>query len=264
MSEDQEAGRRRVEEELRQLRSRMSVPDVDGPTMAERVLAQLIAEHVPTPVPQPPSRRERLRGWLRMHRARIGAALAGLLVVAVLTPPVRAAVADWLNFGGVAVRHDPSAPVPTPSPVPGCGQGLTVDDAARKAGFEPMLPTELNGQPTAAVSGDRKVISLCWRAADGSVIRLDQMKARIDPIFWKTTRAPYTHVTVPGAGEGQWIPEPHKLRIDLLGPDDKPYATTVRTAGPTLLWEKTGNGLTLRLEGIDLQDRAVEVAASVR
>ncbi|WP_328707903.1 hypothetical protein [Streptomyces mesophilus] len=264
--EDPEARRRRVEEELRLLRSRMAVPDVDGRTMAERVLAQLVAEHVPTPVAQPPTRRERLRGWFRLRRARIAAALCGLLVVAVLTPPVRAAVADWFNFGGVAVRHDPSASPPPPSPVPGCAQALTVDEAARQAGFEPLVPSELSGRPAASVSADRRVISLCWRSADGAVIRLDQLRATIDPVFWKTTRVPYEPVTVRGAGEGMWFPEPHRLRIDLVDERGTSYSTTVRTAGPTLLWERTGSatGLTLRLEGIDQQDRAMEVAASSR
>ncbi|MER7173461.1 hypothetical protein [Streptomyces mesophilus] len=264
--EDPEARRRRVEEELRLLRSRMAVPDVDGRTMAERVLAQLVAEHVPTPVAQPPTRRERLRGWFRLRRARLAAALCGLLVVAVLTPPVRAAVADWFDFGGVAVRHDPSASVPPPSPVPGCGQALSVEEAARKAGFEPLLPDELSGRPAASVSADRRVISLCWRAADGSVIRIDQFNAAIDPLFWKTSRVPYEHVTVRGAGEGMWFPEPHRLRIDLRDERGESYSTTVRSAGPTLIWEKTGAAarLTLRIEGIDQRDRAMEVAASSR
>ncbi|SDK75535.1 hypothetical protein [Streptomyces indicus] len=265
MGEDQEARRRRVEEELRLLQGRMTLPGVDGRTMAERVLAQIVAEQVPTPVAQPPSRRERLRGWLRVRRARTAAALTGLLIVAVLTPPVRAAVADWFDFGGVEVRHDPSASLPPPSPVPGCGQGLSVEEAEREAGFEAVLPRQLSGRPTAAVSGDRRVLSLCWRASDGSVIRLDQFKATIDPVFWKTTRVPYEPVTVRGSGEGLWFDEPHKLRIDLLDAARNPYSTTVRSAGPTLLWEKTDTGtpLTLRLEGIDLRDRALEVAASV-
>ena len=40
-------------DELRELGRRLRVPDVDGESMAERVLGQLLAERVPTPGPEP-------------------------------------------------------------------------------------------------------------------------------------------------------------------------------------------------------------------
>lgn len=42
-------------EELRALGRGMRVPDVDGETMAERVLAQLLADAAPAPTPAPAS-----------------------------------------------------------------------------------------------------------------------------------------------------------------------------------------------------------------
>lgn len=48
-------------DELRELGRRLRVPDVDGESMAERVLAQLLAERVPTPVPR--VEQERIIVW---------------------------------------------------------------------------------------------------------------------------------------------------------------------------------------------------------
>ncbi|GHB03600.1 hypothetical protein GCM10010346_28030 [Streptomyces chryseus] len=81
-------------EGLRALGRGMRVPDVDGATTAERVLAQLLAEGVPVPVAEPPGRGERVRARARRRWRLLTAALSGLLVVLVLTPPVRAAVAQ--------------------------------------------------------------------------------------------------------------------------------------------------------------------------
>lgn len=108
--------RARLRAELLALGRGMGVPEQDpegaGLTMAERVLAQIVAEAVPAPVPVPPGRLKRAGAWVRRRARLLAAALSGLLVVLVLTPPVRATVADWFGFGGVEVRYDPSAPAP--------------------------------------------------------------------------------------------------------------------------------------------------------
>lgn len=101
-------GRARLRAELLALGRGLEVPEGDGLTMAERVLARIVAEGVPAPAS--PSRRERARVWVRRRARLLAAALSGLLVVLVLTPPVRAAVMDWFDFGGVEVRYDPSGP----------------------------------------------------------------------------------------------------------------------------------------------------------
>lgn len=107
--------------------------------------------------------------------------------------------------------------------------------AARRAGFEPLLPREL-GRPSAAqVSADRRVLSLCWSTGDGEVIRLDQFRATLSPLFWKSTTVPYKPVTVNGES-GLWFAEPHRLELALVDEQGDEYARTVRTAGPTLLW----------------------------
>jgi hypothetical protein len=114
----------RLPEELRALGRSLDAPGAGGSeSMVERVLEQILAERLPVPVAQAPGPGERLRAvrrWARMRWRSLAATLCGLLAVLALTPPVRAAVLDWFDFGGVEVRYDPSA-VPSPgAEVPGC------------------------------------------------------------------------------------------------------------------------------------------------
>lgn len=258
MSEEKHESVPDLPAELRGLGRGMRIPDVDGATMAERVLAQIIAEAVPVPVAEPPGRADRVRAWARRRWRLLTAALSGLLVALVLTPPVRAAVVEWFDFGGVEVRYDPTAsPPPGASGAgpPGCPQGLTVAEAALRAGFEPVLPSGVREPVAASVSADGRVLSVCWRA-----VRLDQFRATIDPLFYKTTpvRAEFTEVD---GRTALWFPERHRLTLKLLDDASRPYAHEIRAAGPTLLWQH-GEGLTLRLEGVTSMDRAVEIAES--
>lgn len=255
----------RLPEELRALGRSLDPPGASGTeSMVERVLEQILAEGVPVPVAEPTGPATRIRSarwWARQRWRSLTAALCGLLTVLVLTPAVRAAVVDWFDFGGVAVRYKPGQHA-SPSPVPGCEQGLTVAGAARRAGFEPLLPREL-GRPLAAqVSADRRVLSLCWDNGDGEVIRLDQFRATFSPLFWKLLTVPHEPATVNG-DEGLWFAEPHRLELALLDEQGREYARTVRTAGPTLLWEDQGEQRTLRLEGVESWERAVAVAESL-
>ncbi|MBM7437174.1 hypothetical protein [Streptomyces sp. HB132] len=59
--------RERLRAELMALRDGLDVPDTDGATMAERVLAQILAGAVPVPasvlVAEPAGRLERVRAW---------------------------------------------------------------------------------------------------------------------------------------------------------------------------------------------------------
>ena len=164
--------------------------------MVERVLEQILAEHVPVPGGRAAGPRVSGCGRCGAGRGRGGAsltaALCGLLAVLVLTPPVRAAVVDWFDFGGVEVRYDPSA---TPSPgaeVPGCGgPSLTLAEAERRAGFAPARARRRSGTPEAVTvtrePKGRFLITLCWRE-QGRTVRLDEYPARAGPGFTKTVR----------------------------------------------------------------------------
>ncbi|MFD4372738.1 hypothetical protein [Streptomyces sp. NPDC058486] len=255
-------------EELRELGRSLRVPDVDGESMAERVLAQLLAEHVPVPVAAPvpapePERPERWGWWRRWWRALL-AALSGLLVVAVLTPPVRAAVVEWLGVGGVAVEYAPGAAPGAAEEVPGCPGAVPVAEAARRAGFAPLLPEGAAGAVTAVTGREpRAVVGVCWRTEEGAVVRLDEFPGELDLGFMKRIRVQPEPVALADGTEAYWFAEPHLLTFPLSSADGG-WRHEVRTAGPTLLWVRPSAGLTLRLEGIPDRTEALRVAASVR
>ncbi|MFD3944164.1 hypothetical protein [Streptomyces sp. NPDC058579] len=239
-------------EELRELGRRLKVPDVGGETMAERVLAQLLAERVETPVRRP-GRFESLRGSVRRRWRALLAAVSGVLMVLVLTPPVRAAVAEWFGFGGVEVRYDPWAYPRADPPVPGCPDPVPLEEAARRAGFEPLLPSALRPPDAVSVTGSaergRAVISLCWRGDGTHTVRLDQFPARLGVGFAKEVRTQPEWVAMPDGGEGYWFAEPHLLRFPMTDASGQEWTHSIRTAGPTLLWTRNAGALTLRLEG---------------
>ncbi|WP_246101380.1 hypothetical protein [Streptomyces cyaneus] len=266
-------------EELRALGRSLDAPGAaDGAeTMVERVLGQILAERLPVPVAEPPGPAERLRAvrrWTQVRWRSLTAALCGLLTVLALTPPVRAAVLDWFDFAGVEVRYDPSA-VPSPgAEVPGCGRPVSLAQAERRAGFEPLVPEELGMPDTVAVTGEppgRFLVSLCWRE-DGRTIRLDQRRANLDIGFTKTVREPPEWISLdPHTPDGAtsdpalWFPRPHLLTFWLVDTGGERYAREERTAGATLLWAHRAEGepVTLRLEGVASKERAVEIARSL-
>ncbi|WP_020118670.1 hypothetical protein [Streptomyces canus] len=271
----------RLPEELRALGRSLDAPGAGGSeSMVERVLEQILAERLPVPVAQAPGPGERLGAgrWARARWRSLTATLCGLLAVLALTPPVRAAVLDWFDFGGVEVRYDPSA-VPSPgAEVPGCGRSLSLGQAERRAGFEPLVPTALGAPEAVTVTAEprgRSLVSLCWRER-GRVVRLDEYPARLDIGFTKSVREQPEWLSLHGDSSdlgavndtALWFPRPHLLSFWLVDAAGSRYTREQRTAGPTLLWMH-GSGLldmpdvTLRLEGVASKARAVEIAKSL-
>ncbi|MCX5264716.1 hypothetical protein [Streptomyces sp. NBC_00199] len=260
----------RLPEELRALGRTLDRPEGDeGETMAERVLQRIAAERVPIPVAVPRGAGERLRAlrrWAGLRRRTLTAALCGLLTVLVLTPPVRAAVADWFDFGGVHVRYDPSA---TPSPgarAPGCPHPVPLAEAGRRAGFVPLVPSALGAPDEVSVTRAPKgrfVITLCWDER-GRTVRLDEYAARLAPEFGKTVAGEQAVEWIELTGRTRsalWFPQPHLLRFWMTSADGSRLTRSERTAGPTLLWVHD-DALTLRLEGVASKQRAREIAES--
>ncbi|MEU0676347.1 hypothetical protein ABZ330_26290 [Streptomyces sp. NPDC006172] len=311
MGEDRDAGRPEelrsqdravgLPEELRALGRAMGRPGDDGETVVEQVLRRILDEQVPVPVAEPRGPAE----WLRSARRRAGvrwqamaAGLCGLAAVLVLTPPVRASVADWFGFGGVEVRVGPSAAPPAvpsaappavPSAVPtvvpsardaasGCGGSVTLGEAGRRAGFRPVVPRAF-GEPDAVtvvpLPGDRSLVGLCRRER-GRTVRIDEFRAGLDFAFVKTVDEHPEFLALGAGGDGSgtdpvmpeqalWFPKPHLLTFWLVGADGERFTRSERTAGPTLLWTHRGlDGveLTFRLEGVDSKERALEIARS--
>ncbi|MFJ6084034.1 hypothetical protein ACIQI8_21785 [Streptomyces sp. NPDC092369] len=268
----------RLPEELKALGRSLDAPGTagadDSETMVERVLGQILAEQLPTPIPEPRPVGARLRSvrhWTRLRWRSLSALLCGLLTVLVLTPPVRAAVFDWFDFGGVEVRYDPSA-VPSPgAEVPGCGRSVSLGQAERRAGFEPLVPKALGLPDAVAVTGEphgRFLVSLCWRE-DGHTVRLDEMPNALDLTFAKTAREQPEWIplgeetSTDGMSDyALWFPRPHLLSFWLIDADGSRFTRKERTAGPTLLWmHRAGfDQVTLRLEGVTSRARALEIA----
>ncbi|MZD07609.1 hypothetical protein GTW43_23045 [Streptomyces sp. SID5785] len=252
-------------EELRALGRLMNGPDGAGETMAERVLAQIIAEHVPAPVAEPSGARERtrrVRAWFGRRWRLLTAALCGVASVVVLTPPVRAAVYDWFGFGGVEIHYDPSASPSPGRPVPGCGSPLTMDDAARAAGFRPLVPAALGSPDAVSVTpepGGRTLLSLCWRGGEGT-IRLDEFPAQLDIGYAKTITSQPEWVAV-NHDTGLWFAREHELSFWMFDGEGRRWHRSERPAGPTLLWTH-GAKVTLRLEGVTSEKKALDIARS--
>lgn len=280
MGEDRDPG---LPEELRALGRAMRRPGDDGDeTVVEQVLRRILAEQAPVPVAEPPGPAERLRSVRRWARARwraVTAVLCGLATVLVLTPPVRASVADWFGFGGVEVRVDPSAMPSAGASVPGCDGAVALGEAARRAGFRPVAPSAF-GEPDAvtveSLPGDRSLIGLCRRER-GRTIRIDEFRAGLDFAFVKSVAEQPEFLSLDEGGDGGgtgdgmpeqalWFPKPHVLTFWLVDADGERFTRSERTAGPTLLWTHRGadgGELTFRLEGVDSRERALEIARSV-
>ncbi|MFF0010497.1 hypothetical protein [Streptomyces sp. NPDC005374] len=272
----------RLPEELRALGRSLDAPGAGGSeSMVERVLEQILAERLPVPATRAPGPGDRLRAmrrWTRVRWRSLTATLCGLLAVLALTPPVRAAVLDWFDFGGVEVRYDPSA-VPSPgTEVPGCGRSVSLAQAERRAGFEPLVPATLGTPDVVTVTAEpqgRFLVSLCWRKR-GDTIRLDEYPARLDIGFTKTVQEQPEWLSLSGDSPDQggaadialWFPRPHLLNFWLVDADGSPHTREERTAGPTLLWMHRPGVLdlpdvTLRLEGVASRTSAVEIAKSL-
>jgi hypothetical protein len=272
----------RLPEELRALGRSLDAPGAGGSeSMVERVLEQILAERLPVPVTRAPGRAEGLRAvrrWTRVRWRSLTVTLCGLLAVLALTPPVRAAVLDWFDFGGVEVRYDPSA-VPSPgAEVPGCGRSVSLTQAERRAGFEPLVPAALGTPDVVTVTAEpqgRFLVSLCWRER-GETIRLDEYPARLDIGFAKTVREQPEWLSLTGDSSDPggahdtalWFPRPHLLSFWLVDAGGSRHTRKERTAGPTLLWMHGSDVLdlpdvTLRLEGVASKVRALEIAKSV-
>jgi hypothetical protein len=181
-----------------------------------------------------------------------------------LTPPVRAAVVEWLRIGGVLIRTEPQVggPSPTPQPPPRTGQTVTLAEARHLVGFPVGVPAALGTPDRIAVSEDRLVVSMDWGSGAGQV-HLDQFDGQLSWLFVKRAREPFTIVTVDGR-DAVWFATAHEVSyLDHRGQERTEQS---RIAGPCLIWErKTDRALvTVRLEGKLAQAEAIKAAESVR
>jgi hypothetical protein len=243
-----------LEAELRALGHTLVVePPADD--LTERVLAAL-----------PPSRRRRSpRAWLLARRRRIIAVIIAVVIVGLgLTPPVRAAVVEWLRIGGILIDTGPpvSGPSPTPQPPPRSDPTVSLAEAQAKVSFPIGVPDALGTPDRIAVSADRRVVSMDWGSGPNQ-LHLDQFDGDLSWIFLKKGRQPFEVTSVSGR-DAVWFATAHEISyVDRGGRERTEQA---RIAGPCLIWERpvAGRRVTMRLEGDQPRDRAITVAESIR
>lgn len=237
--------------DLRRLGRDLAVP-VPSNDLADQVLARL----ADAPEIAAPSAWSRLGAAARERWRAIVAALLALVVALLLTPPVRATVADWFGLGGVVVRQDPDAPTGDAAPPPAANGGLRLAEAGALVGFDPVVPRLLGRPDGVEVSSDRRVVSLTWSHPEYGTVRLDQLDGRLSPLFAKTVRD--VEYVSAGTGMALWFGEPHEVVV--LGADGSSRTEQARLAGHTLVWE---HGIrTMRLEGDLTRDHALAIAES--
>src|SRR5918997_2231632 len=128
-----------LEDELREL----------GRTMVVAAPRDDLVERVLTRLPARPRRQRTPWAWLLARRRRLVAVIIAVVLLGLgLTPPVRAAVVEWLRIGGVVIRTQPplAGPSPTPQPPPPSGRTVTLAEARQLVGFPVGVPAAL-GRP---------------------------------------------------------------------------------------------------------------------
>jgi hypothetical protein len=244
-----------LEDELRAL-GRTLVVAAPRDDLVERVLTRL---------PPLPRRRRTPWTWLMARRRRLVAVIIAMVLLGLgLTPPVRAAVVEWLRIGGVLIRTGPpvTGPSPSPQPPPRTGQTVTLAEARSLVSFPIAVPAALGMPERIAVSEDRRVVSMDWGRGAGQV-HLEQFVGRLSGLFVMRAREPNEVVRVDGH-DAVWFATAHQ--VSYVDRDGRERTAESRIAGPCLIWERAASGVlvTVRLEGNLARTEAVKVAESMR
>lgn len=205
--------------------------------------------------------------WLRARRRRLVAAvIAVVLLLGAFTPPVRAAVGEWLRIGGVLIRTGsppvrPSTQPPGRSPSPAGSRELTLEQARAAVAFPIGVPSVLGAPERITVTDDHRVVGMDW-TVDGRPVHLDQFDGTISWVFVKQNWSIVTPTDVAGA-DAVWLADPHE--IVYVDRDGIERHETARLSGPSLIWQPTldGRELTVRLEGITGLEQARTIAESL-
>lgn len=217
-----------------------------------------LARDVRTPAPSP-GLDERVRVRIESTRpsrprARIRWLVSGavaLLLTGLAVSPVGATVAEWLNFHGVMVRDQGTGPSGTPA-VP----SEPSTPGTSRTTFRPLVPQELGEPDGLSVGAGGRLVSMSWTDGD-QTIRLDEFKAELDPMFWKSS-PDGRHVLVNGQ-DALWFPSPHEVVVTYDGGDPESYPPRLAARTLVVPWA----GLTVRLEGDLSLGRAVLIAESL-
>jgi hypothetical protein len=249
---------------LAQLRPAVAYPPT--PALADRVRRHLAPEARPSRGPS------RFRVW-----SAVAALLLATVLVVLIWPEARDAVAQHLGLRGVRITYVPEVAPSPPAPDPRLrlGTALDLDSARARVPFPILVPTlEELGPPgevyvNPAVPGGEVSLLYAPRPglpeAPGTGLGLLISQAPghgVSPVYEKgagpDTRLRSVRV---GSQPGFWIDgAPH--RFGYFGPDGGGLVGEARLAANVLVWEQ--DGVTVRIEGALSLEAAQRIAASLR
>jgi len=236
-------------------------------------LAAVVRDRIrtlPVPAPRSPMSEgvarltDRLRRHWRVATAVAVALLLGLLAVS----SAGARIAQWLGIGGIQIVQESAPPEgdarggqPDPASADGFRE-IGLDQARTLVSFPLGLPGEL-GPPTRVLIGPGDaVVSMVWADGDPTnpdgPIRLDQLAGTPDPAVIKKYFADVEFAEL-GGHDAYWLRAPHPLvYTDSSGAE---HTERSRIAGPTLI--RQDGPVTLRLEGVGTEQRALQIARTL-
>jgi hypothetical protein len=239
-----------LERELRTLSARLDVPSAPDMRLAVRTR---LAEPAPLSAGQPGRRRATVKVL-----ASVATVLILLGVAFTLSPPMRAAAADFFRFAGVDVRWgEPASSVAPTAVLPSQTSVDRVAAAQRQVDFPIDVPSRLGVPDRVVIADGGRVVSLIYTRSD-EVIRLDEFDGTLDPVFAKVVGTEAVHLDVSGA-DALWLKEPHS--VTYVGRDGTPAEASARLSGATLIWQS--GQVTYRLEGELNLAEAAAIAASL-
>jgi hypothetical protein len=196
------------------------------------------------------------RGFAFARRRVLVLALAVLVVgvgAAFAVPSARTAILDFFHIGNETIKRVDTLPnAPRRSPIAGLTGPLSVEDATKRAGFNPILPPKHGGlyaeDGIVATYIRPRVVLTEARAELGMSKKFASPQTRIEPLLVNDH-------------DGMWISgAPHVVMyFDSQGLGRE---KTVRIAGNTLVWAR--GSVTLRIEGPLTQAQALALASSIR
>jgi hypothetical protein len=261
-----------LEVALRDLSTAVAYPPsvAGGSDIATRVRQRIVAA--------PSTRRGGLLAWLR------GRPIRQSLLVAVAVLLAIAAVAGAVGLGVPGIRiifGGPTPPPATASPVPvpssplgismGLGSAVPIEDAARIAGLDLVLPPDpAIGPPDASYILANRA-ALVWSARPGLPadpdtgvgLLISEFRGSVDEGYYTKSladNATITPVTVAG-NPGYWISGPAHF-FYYVDPSGRSVDDSHRIVGDTLIW--SDGDVTYRLESRLGRDEAIRFAESLR
>jgi hypothetical protein len=274
---------RDLEQTLRQIGRELDWPET--PDLASSVLARLEA---PTATELRVRRGEadkadgRIRGWPRILpprglRRALVLALVSLLVLSgavfAAVPSVRDAVLEFIGLQGATIERREDLPPPPPIEPLDLGTRTSLEAAAERLAFEPLVPAE-PGDPDGVYVSDRAPggeLSLAYRPREdlprarttGLGLLVTEIRGDLVPDFFQKLApegASIEELTVNGE-PAAWIEGAEHFFL-YRAPSGEVVEDELRLAQNVLLMQR--GPMLIRLEGAFDRDRALEIAASLR